>query len=536
MLSQEQRDRIARNREAAIARRTEFNHRPIYGASKDDGGWRTFAKRPAYSELQSPRTRMRPATPLAQVVPYAPQYRKAAVSSNPSENIPQLSPSPQQMRALKAVEDGKSLFITGSAGVGKSFLLGLAIRILRLKYGKDAVFVTASTGLAACSIGGTTLHSFAGVGLAQDSKDVLVDKATSRRETKNRWQKTQALVIDEISMIDADFFEKLEYIARAVRQNNRPFGNIQLLVTGDFYQLPPVSKGSREKNFAFEAKCWKQCFQMQVELTQVFRQADQEFIGLLNDIRTGNCSPATHRKLLACRNTSIAVGDGIDLTRLYPHKVDVGKENSQKLAALEGPEMAYTAVDDGRSEYAIQQLENTRTEKVLMLRPGAQVLLLKNINPAAGLANGARGVVVGFCSPEEPLAVQQLHLAPAMCPYNMWPVVRFACDQSEHIIVPESWTIVEGHAEIAKRWQVPLALAWAISVHKCQGMTLDRVESDLSKAFDYGMVYVALSRVRSLEGLRLTGFDPKGIKVHPKVAQYYNQLKEESSKEQLAEI
>jgi ATP-dependent DNA helicase PIF1 len=154
-----------------------------------------------------------------------------------------------------------------------------------------------------------------------------------------------------------------------------------------------------------------------------------------------------------------------------------------------------------------------------------QVMLAKNLETSAGLVNGARGVVVGFTRPQERRSLLVEASAKPVSPSGMWPVVKFASDNVERMIMPESWTIMEGDKEVAKRTQIPLLLAWALSVHKCQGMTLDRVETDLSKAFDYGMVYVALSRVKSLDGLRLIGFDPSKIKVHQKVALFYEKLK-----------
>lgn len=159
-------------------------------------------------------------------------------------------------------------------------------------------------------------------------------------------------------------------------------------------------------------------------------------------------------------------------------------------------------------------------------------MLAKNLETSVGLVNGARGVVVGFCAPDDNRAseVNKAHLP--VSPSGVWPLVKFACDNVERLVAPESWTVLDGDVEVAKRTQVPLSLAWALSVHKCQGMTLDRVETDLSRAFDYGMVYVALSRVKSLQGLKLTGFDPTKIRVHPKVAQFYDELDETSASQQ----
>ncbi|KAJ7566934.1 hypothetical protein O6H91_02G124500 [Diphasiastrum complanatum] len=453
------------------------------------------------------------------------QGKEENLEKKQAEKIGKVTLSMQQLQVLKAIAQGKSVFVTGSAGTGKSFLVEFAIRVLNRIHGADSVFVTASTGLAACAIGGTTLHSFAGVGLGVGSKESLATKVLSRRESKKRWMKAQALVIDEISMIDGEFLDKLDYVGRTVRASSgkqKPFGGLQLVVTGDFFQLPPVKPENEKKYFAFEADCWSRCFDLQIELTHVFRQSDQDFVALLNEIRKGVCSPPTLSKLHGCTGP---VGDqGIIPTRLYPHKVDVGRENDHNLRSLGRELVTFTAKDEGKSDFAIRLLENVRAVKLLSLCIGAQVMLVKNLDTEIGLVNGARGIVVRFSQEEDPLAPEAKDTMRFVSPSGVWPVVRFACDGLERVVRPESWSVLEGNTEIAKRTQVPLILAWALSVHKCQGMTLDRVETDLSKAFDYGMVYVALSRIRSLDGLQLIGFDPSRIKVHSKVVSFYDKL------------
>ncbi|CAM6100618.1 unnamed protein product [Calypogeia fissa] len=443
----------------------------------------------------------------------------------PPQTVAKRRPSEQQIQVLNAIRNGKSVFLTGSAGTGKSFVLEFAIRLLKIVHGGDGIYVTASTGLAACALGGTTVHSFAGVGLGTGKKDVLVERAKGRREVRNRWLYAKALIIDEISMIDGEFFDKLDYIGRILRNKSQPFGGIQLVVTGDFYQLPPVNPENPKKYFAFEADCWDKCFDMQIELKTVFRQSDQEFVAMLNEIRRGHCPPSIRDRL---QNCSGPVGDksGIILTRLYPRKMDVGRENDQNLRALGQPTVVFEALDEARNDFARKQLDIMRVEPVISLSLGAQVMLAKNLETSAGLVNGARGVVVGFTRAGERRGLLVEEAVRAVSPSGQWPLVRFACDGQERVMVPESWTIMEGEKEVARRIQLPLLLAWALSVHKCQGMTLDRVETDLSRAFDYGMVYVALSRVKSLEGLRLIGFDPSKIKIHKKVALFYEKLKQ----------
>ncbi|MCO5551238.1 hypothetical protein L7F22_004737 [Adiantum nelumboides] len=434
--------------------------------------------------------------------------------------------STQQRKVLLAIASGKSIFITGSAGTGKSYLLYEAVSMLKNMHGSLSVFVTASTGLAGCAIGGTTLHSFAGIGLGVGEKRELANKVSSKRDARKRWLDCKALIIDEISMIDGELFDKLEYIARAVRGpafKNKVFGGIQLVVTGDFFQLPPVHPENPEKYFAFQAECWNNCFDFQVELTQVFRQSDSEFVEMLNELRRGQCSSSTHFKLSSCDRPVQANNTGILMTKLYPRKMDVGRENEYKLRSLKLETFAFLAKDDSKSEFAMRQLENVRAEKELYLSVGAQVMLVKKVDSSSGLVNGARGVVVRFASVDE--LDEGKDIAKKLSPSGLWPVVLFACDGVERLLKPESWIVMDGNTEVAKRTQIPLILAWALSVHKCQGMTLDRVEIDLSKSFEYGMVYVALSRVKCLDGLRLIGFDPSLMKVHSKVVQFYEELK-----------
>lgn len=489
-----------------------------------DGEWRSVRKRPSPGhsfggELFLDKEKSSEAGPIR--VPFFKKIVNGRLHKK-------LSLSKQQQQIISAIAAGKSVFITGSAGTGKSYLLEYAVKTLKYRHGSNCVFVTASTGLAACAIGGTTLHSFSGIGLGIDDKKKLVTRVISKRDVKKRWMEVKALIIDEISMIDGELFDKLEYVARTVRgpaQTDKVFGGVQLVVTGDFFQLPPVSPQNADKYFAFEAECWNKCFDMQIELTEVFRQSDSEFVSMLNEIRTGECSSTTQARLKGCDRPLKVSNEGILMTKLYPRKMDVAWDNEKSLRFLNKEMVKFIAKDDSKSDFARQQLENIRAEKVLHLSVGAQVMLVKNVDTSVGLVNGARGVVVRFTSVEDESISEFKDLAKQLSPSGLWPVVLFACDSVERAVRPESWSVMDGNVEVAKRSQVPLILAWALSVHKCQGMTLDRVEIDLSRSFEYGMVYVALSRVKSLDGLRLIGFDASRIKVHSKVVQFYEELK-----------
>ncbi|XP_062014820.1 ATP-dependent DNA helicase PIF1-like [Rosa rugosa] len=416
----------------------------------------------------------------------------------------------EQKQVISAISKGKSVFITGSAGTGKTILVHHIIKLLKKQHGASKVFVTAPTGVAACAIGGQTLHSFAGIGYPMADRETLLHRIVLNNKAYNRWLKVKALVMDEISMVDTEFFESLEYIARKIREVNKSWGGIQIVVGGDFFQLPPIKpqQNSGGKEYAFEADCWNSSFDLQVNLTKVFRQSDPQLIKLLHGIRRGESDPEDLKFLeQAC---SEAEPDP-SVVQLYPRIEDVNRVNASRLESLGNELFVYTAVDSGE-ESRKPQLEQGIAPKKVTLCKDARVMLVKNLNTWRGLVNGATGTVQGFYVPKNKDITGICHAA--------LPIVKFDSGP-ELLIEPETWVVTEGDKVVAERKQVPLILAWASSIHKCQGMTLDRLHTDLSKAFENGMVYVALSRVRSLEGLYLSGFDRWKIMVHPKVLQFY---------------
>ncbi|GLJ34333.1 hypothetical protein SUGI_0690370 [Cryptomeria japonica] len=420
--------------------------------------------------------------------------------------------SEDQWRVLKAISQGKFVFVTGCAGTGKSYLLKYAVSVLVELHGPSSVFVTASSGIAACELKGRTLHSFAGIKLGLEPATNLAFSVRNNREALKRWMSAKALIIDEISMIDGELLDKIEYVARQIRRTNQVFGGLQLVVSGDFFQLPPVKPTDLSRQFAVEAHCWKKCFNKQVELRQVFRQADCEFVSMLKEVRRANCSARTISRLNSCIRPPIwADNNGIAPTRLFPIKKGAQICNDRELMALNNEIIPFRARNEGLGKLL---LNGGLAPEELYLCEGAQVMLIWNIDFEVGLVNGARGVVVGFTYGE-------MEDRWDISPKGLWPVVRFHCLRENIVVKPVVWEVFENGGVVASRMQVPLILAWAVSVHKCQGMTLDRVETDLSRAFEFGMVYVALSRIKSLEGLRLTGFDPQKIKAHPKVFDFY---------------
>ncbi|XP_068558735.1 ATP-dependent DNA helicase PIF1 [Cebidichthys violaceus] len=428
------------------------------------------------------------------------------VKSNPSKkpilSLPSRKLNKDQAAVLAAVLSGKNVFFTGSAGTGKSFLLKRIMGSLPPK----STFATASTGVAACHIGGTTLHNFAGIGSGSAPLEQCIELA-QRPGVLQHWTSCRHLIIDEVSMVEAQFFDKLEAVARSVRRSTEPFGGIQLIICGDFLQLPPVSKGKEKASFCFQARSWRKVIRVNMELMEVRRQTDQSFISLLQAVRVGRVTEDVTAKLMDSAYHRIE-RDGILATRLCTHKDDVELTNENKLQQLPGSARVFEALD---SDPALVKTIDAHSPvgRLIQLKVGAQVMLTKNLDVARGLVNGARGVVAAFESGKHGL-----------------PRVRFLCGATE-VLKPERWVFKSGGGIHLSRQQLPLKLAWAISIHKSQGMTLDCVEISLARVFESGQAYVALSRARSLEGLRVMDFDPRVVRADPDVLVFYKKLRRE---------
>lgn len=428
----------------------------------------------------------------------------------------------EQNRVLAAISQGKSVFITGSAGTGKTFLLAEVIKSLSKLHTPSTVSVTASTGIAACALKGQTLHSFAGIGICSfDDPKRLLDKVSKIKSAVTRWRKVKALVVDEISMISAKLFDHLDYIARKIKGVDKPWGGIQIVVSGDFFQLPPIADDYDEAMYAFDADCWNDSFDLQVELTRVFRQSDAGLARLLEGIRRGESEQHDLEFLEQfCSKTKC----DSSVVQIFPLNEDVKRVNEARLKSLKKDLVVYKAVDFGKGHWK-WMLNSGIAPKEISLCEGARVMLIKNINTESGLVNGATGTVLRFShSSAKDLG--------RICPDQVMPVVQFDAGQCMPV-TPEKWEVLDGENVVACRKQVPLILAWAMSIHKCQGMTLERLHTDLSRAFGCGMVYVALSRLRSLEGLHLSSFDRSKIKANQKVSRFYKSL---ASSEQKKEV
>jgi len=365
----------------------------------------------------------------------------------------------------------------------------------------DTTFVTASTGVAAYQIGGTTLHSFAGIGAGTAVISKCVELA-KRKTVASQWRKCKTLIIDEISMVDGNYFKKLEHVAKEIKGNDKPFGGIQLVLTGDFFQLPPVTKSDQDRRFAFETSAWQRCIQLNIELTTVKRQSDQKLVDILTRLRVGQCSDED-TSVLRQTKKNVVERNGIAATKLCTHSDDVNMINKRELEKLEGDEKSFAAVD---SDPGLVSFINSATpaDQTLRLREGAQVMLLKNLNVAAGLVNGARGVVEKWSSSGN-------------------PVVKFMNGASQEVKM-EKWQVKAGGGAVLTRCQLPLKLAWAFSIHKSQGMTLDCVEVSLSRVFECGQAYVALSRAKNLHSLRILDFSSSCIRADSKVLKFYKNL------------
>lgn len=458
-------------------------------------------------------------------------------SSTKPAKLAKLFLSQEQTHILKLVKEGYSVFYTGSAGTGKSVLLREIIKSMREVHSRtsEAVAITASTGIAACNVGGITIHSFAGIGLGIETAEKLADRVKKNKKALMRWLKTKVLIIDEVSMVDGELFDKLAKIGSIVRKKpSEPFGGIQVVVTGDFFQLPPVNKAGGQMKFAFEAEAWHSTIQRTFNLTKVFRQKDQEFVDMLNEMRFGRLSSKSIAKFRSL-SRNIVYEDGLGPTELFPRREDVERSNGLRMQHLETEELKFVSSDGGTlvdPDHRNKMLSNFMAPKELRLRIDAQVMLIKNVDEQ--LVNGTMGRVTRFIDPVSYTAETGYDIANGAGATNAipkksgtgarYPEVEFSLANGQKrlvLVTPETWKVELPSGEIqVSRTQFPLILAWAMSIHKSQGQTLDRVKVDLSRVFEKGQAYVALSRATSLEGLQVLNFEPSKVSAHEKVAKW----------------
>lgn len=494
--------------------------------------------------------------------------------------------SKEQEIVLQKVLQGTSLFYTGSAGTGKSVLLRSIIKSLRRKY-PTGVAVTASTGLAACNIGGITLHSFGAIGLGTGTVDNLIKKIKRNKKAHGRWRDTKVLIIDEVSMVDGELLDKLNEIAKRLRKNNAPFGGIQLVACGDFYQLPPVVKkisaegdtrDDVEAFFSFESLAWNETIEETIILKEIFRQkGDQVFINMLNEMMDGRISEKTVQEFRRL-SRPLECPAGILPAELFATRNEVERANNRRLNALPGETVSYHAIDSGSLQEPQKSalLLNFLAPQDLLLKKDAQVMCVKNFDET--LVNGSLGTVVDFVDkdtymkafkdgdhvdeegnlkdfifndPDTSIGLTTATLTQKVMTHDgkqtddrktelnndllgdfknrKFPLVKFLSPDGVNsrtvLVEPEQWTVEDEDGRVlVSRVQFPLMLAWSLSIHKSQGQTLSRVKVDLKSVFETGQSYVALSRATSRDGLQVLNFNEHKVRSHPKVVEFYKSL------------
>lgn len=520
--------------------------------------------------------------------------RMSSLSKEKPKRVEALVLSEEQQHIVDIVKRGRSLFYTGSAGTGKSVLLKSLIKTLKNMYpGQGEVAVTASTGLAAVNIGGITLHSFSGIGLGKEDADSLVKKVRRNRKASQRWKTVRVLIIDEISMISGELFDKLDHIACELRRNDRPFGGIQVICCGDFFQLPPVSKEEEQATFCFESDAWKRSMKLTITLQKVFRQkGDLEFIDMLNDMRLGKVTPQAEAKFRALERP--LPENEIEPAELYSTRSEVERANNLRLKSLPDSVHVYNATDGGTltdQTARLKMLSNFMAPDQLELKKGAQVMMIKNLDES--LVNGSLGKVIDFVDKDTYLCYEKIsseglteeqiqsevekakakalegstgedeevyegleesvfdflrdiktddpetrrsidnkirliNELKSISKGHKLPLVRFLTPDGQSRVVlvnPETWTVEdEKQTPLVSRTQLPLILAWALSIHKSQGQTLPKVRVNLKRIFEKGQAYVAISRAVSREGLQILNFDQSKVFAHPRVVQFYEEL------------
>lgn len=436
----------------------------------------------------------------------------------------------EQRGVLDFLLRGENVFLTGGGGVGKSYLLSFIdsefpgmMRRLQEHQGIEnprlpRIQLCALTGCAALLLGhkAKTLHSWAGIGLGKGTVQELALKIRRNRKVMKHWLLTDLLVIDEVSMLTAELLDKLNELAKKLRGSTKPFGGLQLLLVGDFFQLPPVHRGD-DAGFAFESAAWREGIRVCIELTQIQRQKDEAFQAILKEARCGALSKESCEILRGLEGREWR-RNKIKPTLLFPRRAEVELVNETNLRALTGRRETYKArlaydgkmprgfveTDEGFQQALTRMDTEAAYSKELILMQESQVMLIANVDPAAGLVNGSRGVVVGFCAATGLPMVEFLNGVRRPMGAHSWPIEEYP---------------------FAARTQIPLRLAWAVTTHRIQGASLDSALVDIGASnFEYGQAYVALSRARSLEALYVHDFDPMAFRAHPKVKAFYRDM------------
>ncbi|MDB5170107.1 MAG: ATPase [Candidatus Saccharibacteria bacterium] len=409
----------------------------------------------------------------------------------------------RQAQALSVLLSGANVFLTGPPGAGKTYVLNEFVQRAR-KRGKT-VAVTASTGIAATHLSGTTIHSWSGLGIRDSLSQHDLEWLGANDRLRKRYNATDILVIDEVSMLHGARLDMVNMACKLLRQNDKPFGGLQVVLVGDLFQLPPVSRGHEVFDFAHLSQAWEELSPQICYLSEQHRQAEDGLLDLLTALRSGDFEEE-HLALLNSRKGQDP--GGITITRLYTHNRDVDSINDRHLKALVTDSKTYNMATKGAQAKVEQLIKSVLAPDKLQLKVGAEVMFVAN-NFAEGFVNGSRGQVIDF--------------------NGTWPVVRLLDNDRVLKVEPHTWSLTEDGRVRAEVSQLPLRLAWAITIHKSQGMSLDAAEIDLSQAFTPGMGYVALSRVRSLDGVFLLGLNPTALQLHPDIYEFDRGLKQDSA-------
>ena len=395
-----------------------------------------------------------------------------------------------QHRALEILKTGTNVFLTGEPGAGKTHVINQYTAWLRAA--GIPVAITASTGIAATHIGGVTIHSWSGVGTREELSLRDIDNILTKEYVVKRFRKSEVLIIDEISMLDGSVLDMVNQILKQARGTNKPFGNMQVVFVGDFFQLPPINRVQENVQYSFSSKAWAEAEPSVCYITEQYRHEDELLSNLLKSIRCGDVEESHYALLL--EQTTIGY-DEIEPTRLFTHNAKVDEMNISQLSSLPARKKQYSMKRKGNKLLVDGLIRSCLSPEKLVLAEDAMVMCTKN-NFEAGYANGTLGRIIGFD--------RETNL----------PKLRTA-DGRVIVVRPVKWSIIDGDKTIAEIEQIPLRLAWAITVHKSQGMSLDAVEMDLQHSFVYGQGYVALSRVKTLVGLKVLGLNANALQVDP---------------------
>ena len=436
----------------------------------------------------------------------------------------------RQSEALAILGSGANVFLTGAPGAGKTYVLNEFVH--RARADGASVSVTASTGIAATHINGTTIHSWSGIGLATALTDNLVKTIRTRR--RRRLQEADILIIDEASMLHAWLFDMVDQVCRIIRRDERPFGGLQVVLSGDFFQLPPVSVSGRDhdviapdpeflasreryaregldpEGFVTESLVWRELDPVICYLTEQHRQDDGRLLGVLTDIREGAVDDNDRDMLLT--RLGILPEPGRQAVNLFPVNRQADALNDLRLFEIKEDPHEYVATSSGAANLVARLKKNMLAPERLLLKTGAAVMAVRN-DPDHQFVNGSLGTVRGFTAQSQ----------------GGWPIVAF---ENGNVVTmrPNCWEMQDGDTVLAQVDQVPLRCAWAITIHKSQGMTLDRAVMDLRRTFAPGMGYVALSRVESLDGLYLQGVNERMFLVSPDAVRLDGWLRSESAR------